>query len=109
MAKEYAKAFYNSKQWKATRAAYVAHCGGVCERCMREYEEGKRTFADVKPVEMVHHKLAITPHNINEPRITLSFDNLEGVCGEHHNLEHKGKPKRYRFDKFGNIINNSKK
>jgi hypothetical protein len=109
MAKKYAVAFYNSKAWKATRAAYVKHCGGVCERCMREYEEGKRTFADIKPVAIVHHKKEITPHNINLPHITLSFDNLEGVCDEHHNLEHHGKPKRYRFDKDGNIINNYNK
>ncbi|BFK26971.1 MAG: HNH endonuclease [Blautia producta] len=107
MAKEYAKAFYNSDAWKKTRAAYYKHCGGICERCMREFKEGKRSLEDVKPVKIIHHKKHITPKNINDPRITLSFDNLEGVCDDHHNKEHKAKVKRYRFDKQGNIIKNN--
>lgn len=53
---------------------------------------------------IVHHKIWITPKNINDPNVTLSWDNLEVVCDEHHNTEHHGKPKRYRFDKDGNII-----
>lgn len=106
MAKEYAKAFYNSDAWKKTRASYITHCGGVCERCMKEFEAGERKLEDVKPVKIVHHKKHITPGNINDPKITLSFSNLEGECEEHHNKEHKSKPKRYHFDKAGNIIQN---
>ena len=37
MAKEFAKGFYNSKQWKKCREAYIAHRkaidGGMCETC----------------------------------------------------------------------------
>lgn len=40
MAKEWAKPFYNSKQWKQCRKSYIAHRisidGGMCEHCHRE-------------------------------------------------------------------------
>ena len=44
MAKEYAKAFYNSEAWKKTRKAYYDSKGGMCERCQKEFEEGKRSL-----------------------------------------------------------------
>lgn len=108
MAKEYARAFYNSDAWKKTRKAYFGYRLGECERCKREYEQGDRPLDEVKPGFIVHHKKHITPKNINDPRVTLSFDNLELLCEDHHNKEHKGKAKRYRFDKDGNIIQNKK-
>ena len=104
MAKEYAKPFYNSEAWKKTRKAYYRSKSGICERCQKEFEEGKRSLKEVNIGTIVHHKKWITPKNINDPNITLSWDNLEVVCDEHHNTEHHGKPKRYRFDKDGNII-----
>lgn len=104
MAKEYAKAFYNSEAWKKTRKAYYDSKGGMCERCQKEFEEGKRSLKEVNIGTIVHHKIWITPKNINDPNVTLSWDNLEVVCDEHHNSEHHGKPKRYRFDRDGNII-----
>jgi hypothetical protein len=38
---------------------------------------------------VVHHKIYITPLNINDPDITLNFDNLEALCHNCHNKEHK--------------------
>lgn len=105
MAKDYATKFYNSPAWKHTRAAYIIHAGGYCERCRREVEQGKRTLADMKPITIVHHKKYLTPENINNPRAGLSFDNLEGLCDEHHNREHKvGEGKRFRFDESGHPV-----
>lgn len=104
MAKEYAKSFYNSKNWKKTRAAYFKLMRGQCERCKKEYEEGKRSLADINPGYIVHHKEHITPENLSDPSIALSFDNLELLCEYHHNNEHKAKPKRYKFDSNGNVI-----
>lgn len=102
MAKDYSRDFYNSQGWKRTRAAYVIYCGGYCERCRREVEEGTRSLQDMKPIAIVHHKKYLTPENINDPAVSLSFDNLEGLCDEHHNKEHKaGSGKRFRFDKNG--------
>ena len=77
----------------------------MCERCTKELAEGRITLKDVEPGIIVHHKKHITPENINNPRVTLSFDNLELLCARHHNEEHKSKyEKRYRFDEYGNII-----
>ena len=39
-----------------------------------------------------------------DPTIALSFDNLELLCDEHHNQEHKSKTKRYSFDANGRVI-----
>ena len=104
MAKEYAKEFYLSKAWRHTRAAFISYCGGMCERCMKEYKAGRRSLTDVNPITIVHHRTYITPDNINDPKITLSFSNLEGICDEHHNREHKEKEKRYSFAPDGTII-----
>lgn len=104
MAKEYAKGFYTSKEWRATRDAYYNYRRGQCERCMKEFKEGKRSLQDINPGIIVHHKRYITPENISNPKIALSFDNLELICEDHHNKEHKAKAKRYRFDKNGNVI-----
>lgn len=104
MAKEYAKGFYNSSAWKRTRKAYYSFRRGQCERCKAEYEEGKRSLAEINPGSIVHHKEYITPDNLSDPTIALSFENLELLCDYHHNNEHKAKPKRYLFDSNGNII-----
>ena len=61
----------------------------MCERCTKELAEGRITLKDVEPGIIVHHKKHITPENINNPRVTLSFDNLELLCARHHNEEHK--------------------
>ena len=105
MAKDFSDWFYHSPAWERTRAAYIKYAGGYCERCRREVEQGTRSLADMKPIKIVHHKIYLTPENINDPAISLSFDNLEGVCDEHHNKEHKtGKGKRFCFDKHGRPV-----
>ena len=96
MAKEYAKGFYNSKAWKETRDAYYKYRRGLCERCM---EAGQQN-----PGTIVHHRNHITPQNINDPKVTLSFNNLELLCDDCHNKHHKATPRRVRYDKQGNII-----
>lgn len=54
--------------------------------------------------EIVHHKVHLTPDNIGDPTITLSFDNLELVCRNCHADIHQRKDKRYRFDEFGRVV-----
>lgn len=75
MAKEYAKRFYASKAWRDTQKAYMQSKHYVCERCG-------------KPAVIVHHKTYITPSNINNPNITLNWDNLEALCATCHQHEH---------------------
>ena len=105
MAKDFSDWFYHTTAWKKTRAAYIKYAGGYCERCRKEVEAGTRSLADMKPIAIVHHKDYLSPDNINDPGVSLSFDNLEGLCEDHHNKEHKEKnKKRYRFDENGRII-----
>lgn len=101
MAREFAKAFYKSKAWKNTRAAYFSFRNGLCEKCQAR---GKYV-----PGEIVHHKVHLTPNNIDNPVITLGFDNLELVCRECHAREHPeiygeiAEP-RVAFDEYGNVV-----
>lgn len=75
MARDYSRQFYNSKQWKDCRASYIKKVHGICERCG-------------EPGLILHHKIELTPENINDPFISLSHDNLEYLCIECHNREH---------------------
>ena len=93
---QYAKAFYLSTAWKSCRAAYMKKAGGLCERCLR-----KGLYV---PAVIVHHKRHITPDNIKDPHVTLSFDNLEALCWSCHEKEHKGKARRYSVDAEGHVI-----
>lgn len=106
MAKEWTDGFYLSKPWRKTRDAYYKLQRGRCERCMAEYMAGARSMEDINPGIIVHHKTELTPDNINDSHIALSFNNLELLCEEHHNKQHKTKQKRYTFDAAGNIIEN---
>lgn len=91
--KPYAETFYKSKAWQDCRAAYMSKVGGLCECCL---SAGRFT-----PAEIVHHKIELSPDNINDPTITLSFDNLEAVCRECHAIRHGARVRRYKLDEFG--------
>jgi 5-methylcytosine-specific restriction endonuclease McrA len=94
MAKDYAISFYKSKSWRKARESYYKSKFGLCERCG-------------EPGDIVHHKEYITPENINDPNITLDFDNLELLCQDCHNKEHIGTTvtqKGLMFDDNGNLI-----
>lgn len=103
MAKEFAKAFYNSSRWKKARNAYIksriAADGGICEECKE------------MPGYIVHHKVTLTADNINNPDIALNFELMEYVCKachdefEGHGLNGHGKEKpNFIFDDDGQPI-----
>lgn len=95
--KEFAKAFYKSKEWERCRAGYIKYVGGLCERCLRR--------GDIVPGLIVHHKCYLTPENITDPATTLSYDNLELLCLDCHNKEHISKrEQRYTIDANGKVI-----
>lgn len=94
--KEYARSFYLSTAWRSCREAYAKSVGGLCERCL-----AKGMYV---PGEIVHHKVHITPENINDESVTLSWDNLELVCRECHADEHGRAQKRFRVDEFGRVV-----
>lgn len=90
----FAKKFYLSKAWRDTRAYIFTRDMGLCVRCG-------------KPGEIVHHKIHLTPQNINDTDITLSEDNLELLCRECHAIEHEGQAvtaEGLMFDDEGNLV-----
>lgn len=96
--KPWAKAFYNSKEWVQCRGAYIASKQGLCERCLAQ--------GRISAGEIVHHKQWLTEESINDPSVTLNFDNLELLCWDCHNKEHgKQLPisEEITFDEHGNV------
>lgn len=93
--KEFAKGFYKSKAWQRTRASYISSVFGLCEDCLRK--------GIYKPGEIVHHIIPLTPDNISDASIALSWDNLRLVCRDCHGEEHRNK-RRYRIDDNGKIF-----
>lgn len=94
MAREFAKAFYRSKEWLTCRAAYIKSVFGLCERCR-------------KPGKILHHIKSLTPDNITDLNIALGWWNLRFVCKDCHELEHRDSlPTRddVMFDERGQLV-----
>ena len=100
MAREFAKKFYKSKVWQNVRQSYIKSVKGLCEVC--------KTNGEITLGYILHHKIELTEDNINDPYITLSWDNLQFVCMECHNKIHFEQTKPLRdglmFDKDGNVV-----
>lgn len=99
MARDWAKSFYKGKPWRECRRSYIHKVDGLCERCLAR---GVYT-----PGWIVHHKVLLTPMNINDPAISLNHEHLEYVCQECHNREHYGsQPTRedVMFDENGDLV-----
>lgn len=88
--------FYHSVAWKKCREAYMKKVGGLCERCFKK--------GLIVPAEVVHHKVHLNAKTVKDPRISLSFDNLEALCWSCHEKEHKGIERRYTVDAFGRVF-----
>lgn len=93
--KDYARRFYSSKAWKETRKAYAKSKGNLCERCLK-----KGLYV---PGVIVHHKVYLKRDNINDPAVSLNWNNLELVCRDCHAQEHDGLKRRYKVDELGRI------
>ncbi len=96
--KEYSAWFYQSTAWRACRKAYLETQQYICERCGGI-------------AKIVHHKINISPKNIYDTNITLSFSNLEAVCQDCHNKEphdykkaKEMKEVRYSYDSEGKVV-----
>lgn len=81
MARKFAKSFYNSTAWKNARSDYIRSRmlidSGLCELCCEEMGTE------------VHHRVFLTPENIDDPNITLNPENFELLCFDCHKLRHK--------------------
>ena len=103
MAKDWAKAFYNSPAWRAVRQSYISERvsidGGLCEVCHQRLGY------------IVHHKKKLTPLNVYDPSIALNKENLSYECKYCHDREEGhyigpggAKISTCVFDSFGNPI-----
>lgn len=90
MAREFSKAFYRSKEWQNTREYILKRDSYLCVKCG-------------KPAEEVHHKIKLTPSNINDVNITMNPNNLISLCKDCHMAEHKS-DKIQGIKKTHNII-----
>ena len=95
-ARDFAKRFYKSKEWQRCQAAYAKYAGGLCERC--------KANGIIRAGVIVHHKVHLTPENINDPAIALSWSNLKAVCRECHAIEHGARVRRYEIDRNGRVM-----
>lgn len=133
MAQQFAERFYRSPAWRKNRANYMNALldtsgnvllseyrdgrlvyfrrddplripvsessvipSGMCERC---FLLGKYELAKV-----VHHKIHLTPMNINDPKVTLAYENLQRLCQDCHAFVHSGQTEsRVVFDEKGNV------
>jgi 5-methylcytosine-specific restriction endonuclease McrA len=103
---DWANQFYKSTMWQKTRSAYISYKRGLCERCL---EHGI-----VRAGVEVHHVQPLTQKNINDPNITLNWNNLMLLCPECHDEIHrrtrdKSKHKRFVVKSDGTIATMSAK
>lgn len=92
--REFARSFYASKEWRQTREFIFQRDKGLCVRCGR-------------PGEIVHHKIHLTPENIDDPTVTLNEDNLELLCRDCHGVEHTTDlpiDESLMWDEEGNLV-----
>ena len=108
MSQGFATAFYHDVRWLKNRKAYLMKPietpmgtipPGMCERC---FERG-----ELVPARVVHHKIHLTPENINDPHITLNFSNFQRLCQDCHAEVHSGRqPSRVTYNPDGTISPN---
>ena len=99
MARAFAVDFYNSQDWKSTRADAMERDEGLCQECL------KRGL--IEPARIVHHIVHLTPANIANPDVSLSLSNLVSLCYPCHARVHgytrSATREGFYFDEQGNL------
>ena len=91
MAREFSRAFYKSSAWQSCRASYIRSKGGLCEDCLQR--------GLITPGAEVHHIVELTPDNIGNPAVTLSWGTLRLLCHNCHTKRHaRSTGRRYSID-----------
>lgn len=78
------KQFYGRKDWRDLSYTLKIARGGKCERCgftAVEKEDWKKLIG--------HHKTELTEANVSNPTISLNPDEVEIICMDCHNKEHR--------------------
>lgn len=75
-------AVYNTRKWRQIRLNYLME-NPLCKRCFKE--------SKINSAVEVHHIIPISTVNTLLEKRTLGYDwnNLEGLCEEHHKQAHK--------------------
>lgn len=73
--------FYTSKVWRDLAYSLKIQAYGKCQRCGKQVLDFKYLIA--------HHKENITEENINNIKISLDPNNIEIICHDCHNKEHR--------------------
>lgn len=76
--------FYCRKPWRDLSYNLKIERGGKCSRCSFQVIDRK----DFKYL-IGHHKIELTEDNVDDPNISLNPDNIEIICHDCHNKEHK--------------------
>lgn len=103
----FAEPFYHSRAWRDVRSVVMDRAHGLCERCMEAGE--------VKPADVVHHAVPLTPENVGDPGVSLNPEKLVALCHDCHTEVHqqlgvgamngvKREPPRVGFDERGNVV-----
>jgi 5-methylcytosine-specific restriction endonuclease McrA len=89
--------FYESQTWRDCQAAYMKKANHLCERCLAKGIH--------EPARIVHHRIHLTQENLGDPELMYGFDNLEALCIECHNTEHRRgrKVQRWKFV-YGELV-----
>ena len=95
MAKEWARNFYASKQWREVRQQVLRRDLYTCAHCNARAEE-------------IHHIIELTPDNITDINIALNPDNLISMCHDCHTKTTKGSTgdlqEGYVFSDDGQVV-----
>jgi 5-methylcytosine-specific restriction protein A len=95
MAKKFAKSFYDSRLWQNARRIALRRDHYCCVYC------------DARAAE-VHHKMELTPGNIDDIAVTLNPDNLISLCHRCHTKLTAGNNgdlrEEYIFDDYGQVV-----
>lgn len=73
--------FYTLKPWRDLSYSLKIKADGKCNRC-------NNTVLDFKYL-IGHHKIELTDDNVDDPNVSLNPDNIEIICHECHNREHR--------------------
>ena len=77
MAREFARKFYHSQKWEKMREYILIRDKYKCQRC------GETGILEV------HHKIHLTPDNIEDGNISLNENNLITLCRDCHFAIHE--------------------
>lgn len=75
------KQFYASKEWIMFRFNLINERGNRCQRCGEVISRSKDIIG--------HHLIELTPENVQDHMVSLNPEEVEIVCFDCHNKEHK--------------------